>query len=124
MVNYLKMYMCVDNFYLYFIFWKKNFKNNKIMIKVYFYLFRRKIIIFLIILLYDEISLYYLVFRKLFVFSFEGIFLEKDVINLIKCYYGDIMEMYFYCVIFLVCYVSFIMLYFFFFVVYLGFIFK
>lgn len=57
-------------------------------------------------------------------FSFEGILLEKDVINLIKCYYGDIMEMYFYCVIFLVCYVSFIMLYFFFFVVYLGFIFK
>lgn len=65
-----------------------------------------------------------LVFRKLFAFSLEGIFSEKDVINSIKCYHGDITEMHFYCVISLACHVSFIMLYCPFLAVYSGFIFK
>lgn len=36
MVNYLKMYMCVDNFYLYFIFWKKILKIIKLWFKFIF----------------------------------------------------------------------------------------
>lgn len=36
MVNYLKMYMFVDNFYLYFIFWKKILKIIKLRFKFIF----------------------------------------------------------------------------------------
>lgn len=44
---------------------------------------------------YDEISLYHSLFRELSTFNCCGIFSEKNVINSIKCYHGDITEMQF-----------------------------